>query len=172
MRLLNLKNTGGKIHDSSFFASVDLYQETGLFIFLADAFLICHDKGYEFPEDLLADFAKHLKEFVDAEDKKEGIAALGFDNNKKGGAWQGDAARAKAKQAQILVLLNDFFVFSNKKTTKRKLFAIVAKIEGAAFGRVKNLYHESIKNKSKNRGVSFKDALKMLSPRPRGSRNS
>lgn len=150
MRFLTFKDSGHEVHDSHFFAIMDLYRETGLFIFLADAFLICRDKGYDLPEDLLSEITKHFTKFVNADEQTVGLAALGFDNNKDGGAWQGKAARAKAKQAQILTLVGDLKALTSSKD--KDIFNTVASVLGTTFGHVKNLYYKN-KKLPKPRGI-------------------
>jgi hypothetical protein len=143
MRYLTYKQSGHNVHDSVFFKTMDLYDETGLFIFLADAFLICQNKGYNLPDDLLLKITKHFDEFVNAEERMDGLAALGFRSNEKGGAWQGKAARAKANQAEILGLVKDFEVLTSNK--KKDIFNAVATACDTSFGHVKNLDHENNK---------------------------
>jgi|GEM_PF-5095329 len=86
----------GKIDDSfcnnSYFHCMDVYNETGNFAVLAHAFTYFHESGYQMPVELSNALNKHLNAFVYAENKDDGLAALGFDSNKKGGAWQGTAA--------------------------------------------------------------------------------
>lgn len=134
-----------RVHDFNYSAALDLYKKSGLFIFAADAYLICREKRYEIPEELLTIVEKHFDQFVNAESKKQGLSALGFDNNKKGGAWQRKAALAQIKQEEILNMISALEAFGVK--TKKEIFRLVATACGTTVPRVKTLHYAHCKRK-------------------------
>ncbi|SHE22069.1 hypothetical protein BPUTEOMOX_635 [methanotrophic endosymbiont of Bathymodiolus puteoserpentis (Logatchev)] len=77
--------------------------------------------------------------FSEAKTKQDGLAALGFNSNEKGGAWQGKAALSKWEQSQIVSLCDDFIL--QNIGSKTEIFKHVAKICNTTYGHVKNLYY-------------------------------
>lgn len=90
------------------------YEETGLFIFAAEAFLHCLKRGYALPDELTAILKNHLQRFVNAKTDKIGKAALGF-----GQGSQITKAENYWNNVQRLSLLDDFKGFGVEPLYKR-----------------------------------------------------
>lgn len=118
---------------------INSYNETNFLVFLTEAYLFCRENDYELPEEILCHLDKLFSHFNNAKSKNEGLAALGFDNNYRGGAWQGKAARDNWNQAQIISLCEDMLVLG--ETNKTKVFQCVEGITGFKFGHIKKLYY-------------------------------
>ncbi len=134
-------------YSSQYSALMEIYEETGLFLFLSEAYMYCRENKLELPEELLSRLDKHFKEFSNAKTQQEGFAAFCFDSNKKGaiknagGAWQNRIAEAKWNQRQILSLCDDMLVLT--AANKAKVFLEVSIICNTSIGHVKNLYYKN-----------------------------
>lgn len=144
----NLKKNGGWVYNSFYADLINIYYETGLFTFIAEAFVFCRKNGYEIPEDLAVILQGHLQRFVDADNNKAALAAFCFDSNSKGGAWQNKNAQAKWKQHGILNLLADMEAMGG--CNKKKNFKAVAQVYGTTIARVKTLYYQRHKKSKPN----------------------
>lgn len=144
-RYLVERDTGARVGSSQFLFLIDLYEKTGNVIFATEAFVYCWEQRYEVPEFLLDIIGQRLKQLGAAKTKDEGLAALGFDSNLKGGAWQLRDAEAKARQAEILRLLEQMEGFGSRN--KMKNFKYVAAVCDTTANRVKELYYSSKRKK-------------------------
>lgn len=98
---------GQKAWYSTFDLYYRAYRESGLFVLLAGAYVVCRDKGYSPPPYLLDDLHKHFVQLLEADTKAEGLAALSFDSNVKGGPWQGVVAKSELAHQQRIRLAQD-----------------------------------------------------------------
>lgn len=148
------KGTGELIRSPTLANLVKAYHSTGNFTFAVEAFVLCHDRGYVIPEFVASIIARHFRRFSEAKTKAEGLAALGFDRNTKGGAWQVRAAHAKLKQAEIVSLVDELLIIQGSLSRgsfpvleKKEIFAAVADARGTTPGRVKELYYRRRREK-------------------------
>ena len=92
--VLNFQNAGNDkdflefLPHATVITCLDLYRDTGNFTALIFAYHICRKSKTTPPEELLLLIDKHHDRFLKAKTKDDGLAALGFDSNKKGGIWQ------------------------------------------------------------------------------------
>ncbi|WP_367025169.1 hypothetical protein ABZN20_10160 [Methylococcus sp. ANG] len=106
-----LTASGQKAWYSTFDLYYRAYRESGLFVLLAGAYVVCRNKGYSPPPYLLDDLHKHFVQLLEADTKAEGLAALSFDNNAKGGPWQGAVAKSELAHQQRIRLAQSMGMF-------------------------------------------------------------
>ncbi len=131
------------IYSGQYSALVENYHETNFLLFLVEAYLYCRENDYELPEEILSNLDRIFLQLSKAKNKDDGLIALGFDSNRKGGAWQGKAAIDKWNQSQILSLCEDLIGLSGMP--KYKVFSYVSEICDTSKGHVKNLYYRNLK---------------------------
>ena len=132
--------------DGAYFHAMDVYNETGNFAVLAHAFFCFNDSGYQMPVELSNALNKHLSEFAFAENKEKGLDALGFNSNKNGGAWHGQAAIKALNKAALLKYIeqakDDLEWLRDRKATNVEVIAMTARVFQVSKAIIKKIFYD------------------------------
>ena len=140
-------NTDTDFQDAAIDSLMDIYKETGNFSAIIAAYH-CHRKfKRELPENLLLLLDKHFDYFLNAKNPKQGMTALGFDSNKKGGIWQLEALKKNVRDYWALVAIHIYQYLCDDKAKMNHCFNVVSGFSKTlSVNNLKRIYHENKKS--------------------------
>ena len=113
-------NTDTDFQDYAIECLMTIYEETGNFSAIIAAYHYHRKFKRELPENLLLLLDKHFDDFLNAKNPKQGMTALGFDSNKKGGIWQLEALKKNVRDFTALCSIHIFDWLTTNPTTGKK----------------------------------------------------
>jgi hypothetical protein len=145
-------NTDTDFQDYAIECLIAIYEETGNFSAIIAAYHYHRKFKRELPENLLLLLDKHFDDFLNSKNPKQGMTALGFDSNKKGGIWQLEALKKNVRDFTALVSLYIFDWLATCPTTEKKprlnyLFSVISGFSKTlSESNIKRIYNESKKS--------------------------
>ena len=140
-------NRDTDFQDAAIHSLMTIYEETGNFSAIIAAYHYHRKFKRELPENLLLLLDKHFDDFLNAKNPKQGMTALGFDSNKKGGIWQLEALKIKVRDYAALCSFHIFDWLTEKKASNDYLFKIISCYSKTlSANNLKRIYHENKKS--------------------------
>jgi hypothetical protein len=133
--------------DAAIDSLMDIYNETGNFSAIIAAYHYHRKFKRELPENLLLLLDKHFDDFLNSKNPKQGMTALGFDSNKKGGIWQLEALKTKVRDYWALVAIHIYQHLCDDKAKINHCFKVVSGFSKTlSESNIKRIYHNDKKS--------------------------
>ena len=140
-------NTDTDFQDAAIDSLMDIYKETGNFSAMIAAYHYHRKFKRELPENLLLLLDKHFDYFLNAKNPKQGMTALGFDSNKKGGIWQLEALKKNVRDYWALVAIHSYQYLGDDKAKINHCFKVVSGFSKTLSEiNLKRIYHKNKKS--------------------------
>ena len=140
-------NRDTDFQDAAIHSLMTIYEETGNFSAIIAAYHYHRKFKRELPENLLLLLDKHFDDFLNAKNPKQGMTALGFDSNKKGGIWQLEALKIKVRDYWALVAIHIYQYLCDDKAKINHCFNVVSGFSKTlSVNNLKRIYHENKKS--------------------------
>ena len=140
-------NRDTDFQDAAIHSLMTIYEETGNFSAIIAAYHYHRKFKRELPENLLLLLDKHFDDFLNAKNPKQGMTALGFDSNKKGGIWQLEALKKNVRDYWALVAIHIYQYLCDDKAKINHCFNVVSGFSKTlSVNNLKRIYHEHKKS--------------------------